>query len=147
MSPFTAKIPFYFIFGGDNVYFGGNNVYFGGNLGILEDFWGFWHLLFLLLTTWPFAIRELKLKTSKDWPRWCRKVCWTKMVRNGQDDLFEYFAPANLQKCVGGFLLYIFWRIFPGIFLEDFFSGHFFPQKWGDKIRRQNPQKNLAAQK
>ena len=37
-------------------------------------------------------------------------------------------APANLQKCVGGFLLYKFWRIFPGIFLEDF-SGHFFPQK------------------
>ena len=39
-------------------------------------------------------------------------------------------APANLQKCVGGFLLYKFWRIFPGIFLEDF-SGHFFPTKKG----------------
>ena len=37
-------------------------------------------------------------------------------------------APANLQKCVGGFLLYKFWRIFPGIFLDDF-SGQFFPQK------------------
>ena len=37
-------------------------------------------------------------------------------------------ALGNLQKCVGGFLLYKFWRIFPGIFLEDF-SGHFFPQK------------------
>ena len=33
---------------------------------------------------------------------------------------------APLQKCVGGFLLYKFCRIFPGIFLEDF-SGHFFP--------------------
>ena len=38
------------------------------------------------------------------------------------------FALGNLQKCVGGFLLYKFWRILPGIFLEDF-SGHFFPQK------------------
>ena len=37
-------------------------------------------------------------------------------------------APAILQKCVGGFLLYKFWRIFAGIFLEDF-SRHFFPQK------------------
>ena len=36
-------------------------------------------------------------------------------------------APANLQKCVGGFLLYKFRRIFPGILMEDF-SGHFFPQ-------------------
>ena len=35
---------------------------------------------------------------------------------------------APLQKCVGGFLLYKFWRILPGIFLEEF-SGHFFPQK------------------
>ena len=33
-----------------------------------------------------------------------------------------------------GFLLYIFWRIFPGIFLEDF-SGHFFPTK----MRKNNP--------
>ena len=40
----------------------------------------------------------------------------------------SFVAPANLQKCVGGFLLYKFWRIFPGIFLEDF-SGYFFPQK------------------
>ena len=44
------------------------------------------------------------------------------------------FALGNLQKCVGGFLLYKFWRIFPGIFLEDF-SGHFFPTK----MRRENP--------
>ena len=56
------------------------------------------------------------------------------------------FCLGNLQKCVGGFLLYKFWRIFPGIFLEDF-SGHFFPQKWGEKIRRENPRKNPAAQK
>ena len=55
-------------------------------------------------------------------------------------------APANLQKCVGGFLLYKFWRIFAGIFLEDF-SGHFFPTK----MRRKNPArksaKKSAAQK
>ena len=38
------------------------------------------------------------------------------------------FAPAILQKCVGGFLMYKIWRIFAGTFLEDF-SGHFFPQK------------------
>ena len=56
-----------------------------------------------------------------------------------------FVAPANLQKCVGGFLSYKFWRIFPGIFLEDF-SGHFFPQKRGEKIRRRNPRKNPAAQ-
>ena len=43
-------------------------------------------------------------------------------------------ALGNLQKCVGGFLLYKFWRILPGIFLEDF-SGHFYPQK----MRRKNP--------
>ena len=51
----------------------------------------------------------------------------------------ESLAPAILQKCVGGFLLYKFWRIFAGIFLEDFF-GHFFPTKMrrkksGEKIR------------
>ena len=40
----------------------------------------------------------------------------------------EAFALGNLQKCVGGFLLYKFWRILPGIFPEDF-SGHFFTQK------------------
>ena len=34
----------------------------------------------------------------------------------------------NFKCGVGGFLLYKFWRIFPGIFLEEF-SGHFFPQK------------------
>ena len=33
-----------------------------------------------------------------------------------------------------GFLLYKFWRILPGIFLEDF-SEHFFPTK----MRRKNP--------
>ena len=48
-------------------------------------------------------------------------------------------ALGNLQKCVGGFLLYKFWRIFPGIFLEDF-SGHFFPQK----MRRKNPARKSA---
>ena len=41
-----------------------------------------------------------------------------------------------------GFLLRQFWRILPGI-LD--FSGHFFPQRWGEKIRRQNP-RNPAAQ-
>ena len=58
----------------------------------------------------------------------------------------EMWSEVCLQKCVGGFLLYKFWRILPGIFLEDF-SGHFFPRKWGEKIRRQNPRKNPAAQK
>ena len=62
------------------------------------------------------------------------------------DTSTKNIAPANLQKCVGGFLLYKFWRIFSGIFLEDF-SGHFFPQKRGEKIRRENPRKNPAAQK
>ena len=59
---------------------------------------------------------------------------------------FEVFAPAILQKCVGGFLLYKFCRIIAGIFLEDF-SGHFFPQKWGEKIRRENPRKKSGGSK
>ena len=57
--------------------------------------------------------------------------------------------PQNLgpsAEMCRGFLLYKFWRILPGIFLEDF-SGHFFPQTWGEKIRRENPRKNPAAQK
>ena len=51
----------------------------------------------------------------------------------------ENIALGNLQKCVGGFLLYKFWRIFPGIFLEDF-SGLFFPTK----MRRKNPARKSA---
>ena len=54
--------------------------------------------------------------------------------------------PGPSAEMCRGFLLYKFWRILPGIFLEDF-SGHFFPQKWGEKIRRLNPRKNPAAQK
>ena len=53
----------------------------------------------------------------------------------------EVVALGNLQKCVGGFLLYKFWRIFPGIFLEDF-SGHFShkneEKKSGEKIREKS---------
>ena len=26
--------------------------------------------------------------TSREWPRHCRKVCWTKMAQNGQNDHF-----------------------------------------------------------
>ena len=48
-------------------------------------------------------------------------------------------APANLQKCVGGFLLYKCWRIFLGIFLEDFFWA-LFPTK----MRRKNPARKSA---
>ena len=51
----------------------------------------------------------------------------------------QNLALGNLQKCVGGFLLYKFWRILPGIFLEDF-SGHFFPLK----MRRKNPARKSA---
>ena len=54
--------------------------------------------------------------------------------------------PGPSAEMCRGFLLYKFWRILPGIFLGDF-SGHFFPQIWGEKIRRQNPRKNPAAQK
>ena len=53
--------------------------------------------------------------------------------------LLTVVAPADLQKCVGGFLLHKIWRIFPGIFLEDF-SGHFFPTK----MRRKNPARKSA---
>ena len=53
--------------------------------------------------------------------------------------------------------MYKFWRILPGIFLEDF-SGHFFPQKMrrkksGEKIREKirrlknkNPRKIRSAE-
>ena len=42
--------------------------------------------------------------------------------------------PGPSAESCRGFLLYTFWRILPGIFLEDF-SGHFFPTK----MRRKNP--------
>ena len=38
------------------------------------------------------------------------------------------FWPGPSAEMCRGFLLYKFWRIFPGIFLEDF-SGHFFTRK------------------
>ena len=44
------------------------------------------------------------------------------------------FWPGPSAEMYRGFLLHNFWRILPGIFLEDF-SGHFFPQK----NRRRNP--------
>ena len=55
---------------------------------------------------------------------------------------------ARKQKCVGGFsFLYKFWRIFPGIFLEDFLGTVSHQKneekKSGEKIREKNP----AAQK
>ena len=67
-----------------------------------------------------------------------------------------FLALGNLQKCVGGFLLYKFWRIFPGIFPEDF-SGHFShkneEKKSGEKIREKirrlknkNPRKIRSAE-
>ena len=55
------------------------------------------------------------------------------------------WAGPSAELC-RGFLLYKF-CILPGIFLEDF-SGHFFPQKWGEKIRRpknKNPRKIRSA--
>ena len=54
---------------------------------------------------------------------------------------YQNVALGNLQKCVGGFLLYKFWRILPGIFLEDF-SGHFLPTK----MRRKNPARKSAKE-
>ena len=50
----------------------------------------------------------------------------------------QTIAPANLQKCVGGFLLYKIWRIFLKNFPEGFFWA-LFPAKMrketsGDKI-------------
>ena len=50
---------------------------------------------------------------------------------------FQSWPSPSAEMC-RGFLLYKFRRILPGIFLEDF-SGHFFPTKRGEKIRRQNP--------
>ena len=52
--------------------------------------------------------------------------------------LGERWPGPSAEMC-RGFLLHIFWRILPGVFLEDF-SGHVFPhkneeKKAGDKIR------------
>ena len=70
-----------------------------------------------------------------------------KRTRENRSDV----ALANLQKRVGGFLLYKFWGIFAWIFPEEDFSGHFFPTKMrrkksGEKIRekiRRPKNKNL----
>ena len=52
----------------------------------------------------------------------CRKIAAKCKLQSAQ-----IASPAPLQTCVGD-LLYKFWRILPGIFLEDF-SAHFFPLK------------------
>ena len=67
----------------------------------------------------------------------------------------QIFALGNLQKCVGGFLLYKFWRIFPGILLEEFlgtYSHKNEEKKSGEKIREKirrdkhkNPRKIRSA--
>ena len=72
---------------------------------------------------------------------WGLPIFRTQRLKLGEIPGPEKVALGNLQKCVGGFLSYKFWRIFPGIFLEDF-SGLFFPQKWGEQIRRENPRKS-----
>ena len=41
---------------------------------------------------------------------------------------FNLFQSVSISFICRNVLLYIFWRILPGIFLEDF-SGHFLPQK------------------
>ena len=54
--------------------------------------------------------------------------------------------PGPSAEMCRGFLLYKFWRIFPGIFLEDFlgtFSHKNEEKESGEKIREKNP----AAQK
>ena len=55
-------------------------------------------------------------------------------------------ALGNLQKYIRKFLLYKFWRIFAGIFLEGFFWAPS-PTEMRRKTRRENPRKNPAAQK
>ena len=58
----------------------------------------------------------------------------------------KFFEAAPLQKCVGDFCCINFGGFCRG-FSWRIFLGTFSPQKWGEKIRRQNPRKNLAAQK
>ena len=88
-------------------------------------------------------------------PRRVEKTDRHRSLMSGPSGLLILEAPKRVPKQMarplcrnvsGGFLLYKFWRILPGIFLEDF-SGPFFPRKWGEKIRRENPRKNPAAQK
>ena len=85
------------------------------------------------------------------------RMCTEQWCSQQAEEMLKNVALGNLQKCVGGFLLYKFWRIFPGIFLEDF-SGHFFPtkieekksdEKIREKIRRlknKNPRKIRSAE-
>ena len=57
-------------------------------------------------------------------------------VLRGRSWLFSYDIswPGPSAEMCQGFLLHTFWRILPGIFLEDF-SGKFLPTK----MRRENP--------
>ena len=79
------------------------------------------------------------------------------LLRGGhKSKLVENCWPGPSAESCRGFLLYRFWRILPGIFLEDF-SVHFFPHineeiKSGDKIREEirrnkneNPRKIRSA--
>ena len=84
-----------------------------------------------LLQWWLCHLRALKWRSAES-------ISVAAIVQIGDTILAEIVALGNLQKCVGGFLLYKFWRIFPGIFLEDFSA--LFPfkneeKKSGEKIR------------
>ena len=61
------------------------------------------------------------------------------------ENVFNCWPGPSAERC-RGFLLHQFWRILPGIFLEHF-SGHFFPQKGGEQIRRQNTRKKSGGPK
>ena len=66
-------------------------------------------------------------------------------INSGRCSLHKILGPAPLQKCVGDF------RINFGGFCQGFswrfFFWALFPQKRGEKIRRQHPRKKLATQK
>ena len=63
------------------------------------------------------------------------------MARAIRNAIRANLAPAILQKCVGGFLLYKCWRIFAGIFLEDF-SGQFSDKNEEKKSARKSEKKS-----
>ena len=77
----------------------------------------------------------------------CPTMCKERLLQTSEGNFAGHIlGPAPLQKCVGdfcganigGFCRGFSWRIFLGTFS---------PQKLGEKIRRQHPRKNPAAQK
>ena len=70
---------------------------------------------------------------------WSRNKVESQKIDSESSSELQPFWPGPSAEMCRGFLLDKFWRILPGIFLEDF-SGHFFSAK----MRRNNPARKSA---